>query len=83
MFRRGVAGIDADRLHGVDRLKHALNLRPAIDAQQNLAAGTNVGHGLIRLRSGDGAHNVDARDDGPEVVGRPSNEGEDAAGVES
>ena len=49
MFRRGVAGIDADRLHGVDRLKHALNLRPAIDAQQNLAAGTNVGHGLMRL----------------------------------
>ena len=83
MFRRGVAGIDADRLHGVDRLKDALNLGPAIDAQQNLAAGTNVGHGLIGLRGGDGAHDVDARDDGPEVVGRPPNESEDAAGAEA
>src|SRR5690606_3173205 len=30
----------------------------------------------------DGAHDVDARDDGAVVVGRPSHEGEDGAGAE-
>src|SRR5208337_4971000 len=83
MLGRGVARIDADRLNRVDRLKRALNLGPAVDAQQNLAAGTNVGHGLIGLGSRDGAHDVDARNDGPEVVGRPSNESEGAAGAEA
>jgi hypothetical protein len=31
--------IDAARLDGVDELEHALNLRPAIDMQQDLCAG--------------------------------------------
>ena len=50
MFRRGVARIDVERLDGVDRLQHALDLRPAIDAQQDLAAGTHEGQRLIASR---------------------------------
>ena len=44
---RGVGWIDAERLDGVDRLQHALDLRPAADAQQDLAAGTDEGQRLI------------------------------------
>ena len=43
------------------------------------AAGPDERQGLIALAGGDGAHDVDARDDGAVVVGRPADEGEDAA----
>ena len=35
----GIGGVDAELLDGIDRLQHALDLRPAGLAQVNLAAG--------------------------------------------
>ena len=83
MIGRGVGGIDAERLYGIDRLQHALDFRPAADAQQDLAAGTNEGQRLIGLAAVDRAHDVDARDDRAEIVGSPAHEREDAVRRES
>ena len=75
--RAGVGGIDAELLDGIDRLQHALDLRPAGDAQQDFAAGTDEGTVEIGFAGRDGAQDVDARDDGAEVVRRPADVGED------
>ena len=83
VIRRGVGRIDAERLDGVDRREHTLDLGPAADAQQNLAAGTDEGQRLIGLARRDRAHDVDARDDGAEVVRRPADEGEDRCSARS
>src|SRR3546814_16024574 len=47
MVGRGVGGVDAQRVHGVDSLAHALDLGPAVDEQPNLAAGGDARPGLI------------------------------------
>ncbi len=72
IFRRGVGGIDALRLDGVDRLQDALDLRPAIDPQQDLAARAHEGQRLETRARLDRAHDVHARDDGAVVVSTPS-----------
>ena len=72
VIRRGVGRIDAERLDGVDRREHTLDLGPAADAQQDLAAGTDEGQRLIGLARRDRAHDVDARDDGAVSRSRPS-----------
>ena len=83
MVRRDVARIDADRFHGVDRLKHALNLRPAIDAQQDFAAGTDEGKRLIGLRAAT-ARTMSMRETTvPKSLDGPANESEDGAGCGS
>ena len=41
MIWGSVGGINAKQLYRIDRLQYALNLRPAADAQQDLAARTN------------------------------------------
>ncbi len=79
VIRRGVGGINVQRLHGVDRLQHALDLGPAVHAQQDLCAWPHKRQCLIALADGDSADDIDARDDGAEVVGCPAHEGEDAA----
>ena len=83
MMRRDLGRIDADRLDGVDDLQDALDLRPALHLQQNVAAGTHEGQRLIGFARRDRAHDVDARDDRAEVVGRPTDKGEDAMGREA
>src|SRR3546814_11419347 len=78
MVGRGVGGVDAQRVHGVDSLEHALDLGPAVDAPQNLAAGGGARHGLIGFAWKDRAQDVDARHQRAEVVGRPTDTGEHA-----
>lgn len=79
----GVGRIDAQRLHRVDRLQHALDLGPGVHAQQDLSTWPYERQRLIAFAGGDRADDIDARDDGAEVVGRPTDEGEDAAGGEA
>jgi len=43
IFRARVGGVDVERLHRIDRLQDALDLRPAIDPQQDLAPGRTKG----------------------------------------
>ena len=73
------AGVDVRRFNRIDVAEHLLDLGPTFDLQQDVAARTHEGQRLIRLAGLDGAHNVDSRDDRAEVVGRPTDEGEDAA----
>ena len=82
MVGRGVDGIDAKRLDGVDGLEHPLNLRPAVDLQQNIAAGPDERQRLERFAVMNRAQDVDARDDRAEVVRGPSDEGESRVGSE-
>ena len=71
--------IDAERLNGIDHLQHALDLRPAGQAQQNLTAGRHIRNGRAALSQCDRAQDVDARNDRAKVVGGPPDEGKDAA----
>ena len=79
MVGRDILRIDADRLDGVDMAEHLFDPGPAVDLQQDLAAGPHEGQRLIGLVRLHGAHDVDARDDRAEVVRRPADEGEDRA----
>src|SRR5277367_4191453 len=59
----GIDRIDAELLDRVDRLQHALDLRPAGDAQEDFPAGAHIadgGKGFARMRS---SQDVDSRDD--------------------
>lgn len=60
MLGRGVGRIEAERFHGVDGGERALHFGPAIEAQQDFAAGSDEGQRLERLTPADGAHDVDA-----------------------
>ena len=71
--------IDAERFDRVDRGQHALHLRPAGDAQQNLAAGPHERQRLIGLARSDGSNDIDPRDNGTVFVRRPADEGEDGS----
>src|SRR5450432_2969558 len=79
MVGRGIGRIDAERLDGVDCLKHLLDFRPAGNAQQNLTAGAHIRHGRVSLAGPNRAKDVDTRHDGSEVIRRPADECEDAA----
>ena len=57
---RGVDGIDAGRLHAVDRLEHTLDLGPAGSAQKDVAAGTDEWHGRERFARRNRADDIDA-----------------------
>jgi hypothetical protein len=80
MVRRNIGRIDAKRVHGINQGQHPLDLSPAVDTQQDLAARTNEGHGLVRFATPDSAQDVEPRDDGAVIVGGPADEGEDAFG---
>jgi hypothetical protein len=79
MVRRCVGGIDPAGFHRVDRLQNLIDLRPAIDPQQNVAARTDEWQRRVGFSRRNCAYDVDARDDRAEVVRRPAHEGEDAA----
>ena len=82
MIGRNLDRIDAARLDGVDELEHALNLRPAIDMQQDLCAGRDRRNGLARCAAFNRAQDVEPRENGAVLVRRPAHEREDAAGRE-
>jgi hypothetical protein len=82
VIRRSRVRVDADRLDAIDMPEHAFDLRPAVDFQQDFAAWAHEGQRLVRFARLDRAHDVDARDDRAEVVGRPSDEGEYCVGPE-
>src|SRR5260221_5449563 len=79
----GVGGIDAELLDGVDRQQHALHVRPARDAQKDVASGPHGANRGVGFTWRDGAENVDARDDGAVIVAGPADKSEDAAGCEA
>ena len=79
MIGRNVYRLDAARLDGVDVVEHALDLRPAIGAQQDVTAWAHERHRLAVLAGMDAAHDVEAREHGAVVIRRPANKGEDAA----
>ena len=81
MIGGGISGIDAERFHGVDRLKHTLDLRPTVDPQQNFAAWADERQRLIGLATVNRARDVDARDDGAEVVRGPADKCEGLSGA--
>lgn len=60
VFRRNGVRIDADRLDRIDVAQHVLDLRPALDLQQDLAARPHEGQRLVSLARFDCAHDVDA-----------------------
>jgi hypothetical protein len=69
----GVCCIDADLFDGIDRLQHALDLRPAGDSQEDFPARPHIGDGREAFPPSDGAEDVDPRDDSAEVARRPAN----------
>src|SRR5690606_38445970 len=75
---RSVCRVDAERLDRIDELEHTLDLRPAVELEQEIAAGSDKWRSLERLAASDGAQDVDTRHDGPMFVRRPADEGEDA-----
>lgn len=77
-----IAGVDVGALHCIDVAEYLLDFRPGFDLQEDVAAGTHERQRLIGFARLDGAHDVDAREDGAEVVGSPTDEGEDAARTE-
>ena len=83
MIGTSIHRIDAELLDGVDGLEHALDLGPAGKAEQNLAARPHKWHGREGFAGHDSAQDVDPRDDRAEVVRRPPDIGEDAAGREA
>jgi hypothetical protein len=76
---RSVGRIDAECFYGVDRLKHFLDLPPTRQVQQALATGAYMRNGREGFARRDRSQNVDARQDGSVVVGRPADERIDGA----
>lgn len=82
VFRRNRVRLDADRFDCIDVAEHIFDLRPAVDLQQDFAAGPHEGQRLVALARLDRAHDVDARDNGTKVVRRPTHESEHGVGAE-
>ena len=82
MVRRDLDRVDAACLDRVDKLEHALHLRPAIDAQEDVRAGRDGRHRLARRSRLNGAQDVEAREHGPVLIRGPSDQREDASGKE-
>lgn len=79
----GVGRIDFDGFDSVDQLQDALDFGPTVNAQKNLAAGTDEWQRREWFARRSGAHNVNPRNDGAKIVRRPADEREDAAGREA
>jgi hypothetical protein len=71
---RGVRRIDAERRDRVDGLKHFLDLLPAREMQEALAARADMRNGREGFARADRPQDVDAGQDGSVVVGRPADE---------
>src|SRR5258708_2221111 len=77
VVRRDLGRIDAQRLDGINRLQHAFDLWPAVHPQQTLPAGSDKADRRTGFARTNGAQDVDTRDDGAKIVGRPADESED------
>ena len=64
----GFAGIDAQCFDRVCQLQHAFDLGPAGEPQQDVAAGTHIGHCRTALAGRNCAQYIDARNDRTEVA---------------
>src|SRR3546814_3334851 len=73
---RRIARIDPGGLDRIDRFEHPRNLRPALDVQQNFAAGPDERQRRMRLADSDRGDDLDTRVDGAEVVRGPAQIGE-------
>src|SRR6267154_6803480 len=60
-----------------NRLQHAFDLWPAVHPQQTLPAGSDKADRRTGFARANGAQDVDTRDDGAKIVGRPADESED------
>src|SRR6516225_4705471 len=74
-----VGRIDAERLDGIARLKHFLDLPPGGQMQQALASRAHMRNGREGFAGPYRTQDVDARQDGAVVVGRPADERKDTA----
>ena len=63
-----VGRVDVERLNGVDQLQHPFDPRPARKPQQDVAAGTHIGHCRTALAGRNCAQYIDARNDRTEVA---------------
>src|SRR3984893_724909 len=79
VVRRNVGRIDAQRLDGINRLQHALDLRPAVYPQQTLPAGSDKADRRTGVARTNGGPDVDTGDDGGLIMRRPADESEDVA----
>ena len=79
IIRRRVGCIDAESLNDIDHLQDTFDLRPTGQSQQALPTRRDPGHGRVRLSRCRRAQDIDAGQDGPEIVRRPTDESEDAA----
>src|SRR5712692_11801210 len=77
VVRCDIGRIDAQRLDGIDRLQRAFDLWPAVYPQQTLPAGSDKADRRTGFARTNGAQDVDTRDDGAKIVGRPADESED------
>ena len=82
MVRRDLDRLDAARLNGVDELEHALHLRPAVDAQEDVRSGRDGRHRLARRSRLNSAQDVEAREHCPVLIRGPSDQRKDASGRE-
>src|SRR5262245_30928323 len=79
MVGRGVGWINAKRIDGIDQLQHPLDRGPAGQSQQAFTSRRDPGNGRITLTWRYGAQDIDPRQNGSKVIGRPTDEGKDAA----
>ena len=82
MIGRDLDWIDADGLDRVDELEHALHLRPAVNAQQDVAARPHGRDRLAGFARTDCAQNVEAREHGAVLVRGPAHQREGRVGRE-
>ena len=76
---RDIARVDASRLDRIDQAEDLRDLRPAMNAEQDISARINLRHGCARFVSIDGADDVERRADGAVFVGSPADQSEHLA----
>jgi hypothetical protein len=76
---RSVGRVDTQRLNGVDDLQYTFDFWPTRQPQQNVATRPHVRHGRAALTWRYSPQDVDARDNGTEIVRGPAHERKDAA----
>src|SRR3546814_13621275 len=69
MIGRGVTGIDARSVHGVDRREHGAHLWPALNREIEFAAGLHEGRRRVAPARPDRPQAVATRMDRPAVLG--------------
>ena len=79
----GISWIDADLFDRIDQFQHPLDPGPARNSEETLTARPHIGDRREAFAASDSSENVDPRDDGAKVPGRPPDVGDDAVGREA